>query len=76
MAVSPACFIDNAPNRSTLAEIRRKVIKKGKRNILSRFFHSKNDKEVIATWKADLDRILHIFNVRFVVYALLLCDYC
>ena len=64
MAVSPARFIDNAPpNCSTLAEIRRKIIKKDKRNLLTRFFHSKNDKEVIATWKVDLGRILHIFNV-------------
>ena len=65
MAVGPARFIDNAPpNCSTLAEIRRRIIKKDKRNLLTRFFHSNNDKEVIATWKADLDRVLHIFNVR------------
>jgi hypothetical protein len=67
VAISPARFTDNAPNCSTLAEIRRKIIKKDKRNLLTRFFHSKNDKEVIATWKADLNRVLHIFNVRSAV---------
>jgi len=28
--------------------------------------HAKNDKETIATWRSDLNRILHIFNVRSV----------
>ena len=27
-------------------------------------FHAKNDKETIATWRSDLNRILHVFNVR------------
>ena len=27
-------------------------------------FHAKNDKEMIAIWRSDLNRILHIFNVR------------
>ena len=29
-------------------------------------FHAKNDKETIATWRLDLNRILHVFNVRSV----------
>ena len=29
-------------------------------------FHAKNDKETIATWRSDLNRILHVFNVRSV----------
>jgi len=29
-----------------------------------RLFHAKKDKETIAAWKVDLNRILHIFNVR------------
>jgi len=30
----------------------------------SRFFHAKDDKETIAAWKAELNRILLVFNVR------------
>ena len=33
------------------------------RNLLSRIVHAKNDKEVIATWKSDLNGILRVFNV-------------
>ena len=29
-------------------------------------FHAKGDKETIATWRLDLTRILHVFNVRSV----------
>ena len=32
--------------------------------MISRHFHAKNDKEKIAAWRLDLNRILHIFNVR------------
>ena len=46
-----------------MAGIQRKVVKQGKRNAASRAFHSKNDKDVIAAWKQDLNRILHVFNV-------------
>ena len=47
----------------TVAEIQRKVIKTSRRNPVSRLFHAKNDKQAIATWKLDLNRILHIFDV-------------
>ena len=30
----------------------------------SRLFHAKNDKDTIAAWRLDLNRVLHIFNVR------------
>ena len=48
----------------TVEEIEEKVNEKGKRNLLSRLAHAKNDKETIMTWKLDLNGILHIFNVR------------
>jgi len=32
--------------------------------VASRLFHAKNDKEVIAAWRLDLNRVLHVFNVR------------
>ena len=50
-----------------MAEIRRKVIKQGKRNVASQFLHAKNDKEQITAWRSDLNRILQIFNVRSIV---------
>jgi len=46
-----------------VAEIQKNIIERGRRNGLSRMFHAKNDKETIATWRTDLNRILHIFNV-------------
>ena len=53
-----------------MAQIQEKVIKRSGRNALSRAFHAKNDKETIATWRSDLNRILHVFNVRPVVFTL------
>jgi hypothetical protein len=47
-----------------VAEIQRKIIKQGKRNPVSQAFHASDDKDAIASWGRDLDRILHIFNVR------------
>jgi hypothetical protein len=55
-----------------LAEIQRKLIKKGKQNAVSRLFHAKSDKEMIAGWKSDLNKILLVFNVRPVVVVWLL----
>ena len=42
------------------------VVEKGRRNRLTRLVHAKNDKDMIATWKLDLNRILLVFNVRSV----------
>ena len=50
-----------------MAEIQRKVIEQGKRNVISQHLHAKNDKEKIAAWRLDLNRILHVFNVRSIV---------
>ena len=58
--------------RRTVAEIRRKIIEKGGRGLLSRLFRAKNDKEDIAAWKLDLNRILHAFNVRSLPFTRLL----
>ena len=35
--------------------------------MVSRHLHAKNDKEKIAAWRLDLDRILQVFNVRSIV---------
>jgi methyl-accepting chemotaxis protein len=39
-------------------------MKQSDRNAVSRLFHAKNDKDTIAAWRLDLNRILHVFNVR------------
>jgi len=50
-----------------VAEIQRNIIKQGKRNVISRHVHAKNDKDKIAAWTSDLVRILQVFNVRSIV---------
>jgi hypothetical protein len=55
-----------------VAEFQRNIIKQEKRNMISRHFHAKSDKERIAAWKLDLVGILNIFNVRSIVPAWLL----
>ena len=47
-----------------MAEIQGKVVKQGKRNVISQHFHAKNDKDKITAWRLDLERILQVFNVR------------
>ena len=47
--------------------IQSNIAKRSKRNKLSRFFHTKNDKEMVATWRQDLNRILHVFNVCYII---------
>ena len=56
------------PNHSTVAAIQKKIVKEGDRSPISRFFRAKSDKDAIAAWGQDLDRILHIFNVRPVIH--------
>ena len=67
MVDSSGLFTNNAFDRSMLAEIQEKIIKKGKRNRVYRLLHAKNDKKAIAAWKSDLKEILLVFNVRSVV---------
>ena len=50
-----------------MAAIQRNTITQSKRNAVSRLIHAKDDKERIAGWRSDLNRILHVFNVRSVV---------
>ena len=49
-----------------MAEIQRNIIKQGKRNPVSRYFHTKSDKEAVAGWRLGLNRILRVFNVRLI----------
>jgi len=57
-------FADHALNRRTVAEIQGNVIEKGERNLFSRIIHARNDKDVIAAWRVELNGVLHVFNVR------------
>ena len=54
-----------------MAQIQRSVVKLGKRNAISRLFYAKGDKDTIAAWHSDLDRILQVFKVRSTVPSLL-----
>ena len=56
-------------NHRIVAELEEKVIERSGENALFRLFHAKSDKIVIAAWKEDLKRILHVFNVRSVILA-------
>ena len=56
----------NTLGHRTVADIQRNLDKWGKRSAVSQHFHAKNDKEKIAAWKSELDRILQVFNVRSV----------
>ena len=44
------------------------MIKQSGRNAAFRFVHAKADGGTIAAWKLDLNRILHVFNVRLDVF--------
>ena len=46
-----------------MAKIQRYIVKRGKRNAIFRFFHTKNDREAIAAWMLDLNKIRRVFNV-------------
>ena len=59
----------------TVAEIQEKVLKRSERHGVSRFLHSRDDKDVITGWKSDLNRILHVFNVCSVYLRFAVADY-
>ena len=59
-----SALIDGALDRRTVAEIRRRVSKQSERNAVSRLIHAKNDKDAIAAWRLDLNRVLQVFTVR------------
>ena len=59
---------DDTFDYRTVAKIQGKATKHSGRSQISRLIHAKGDKEKIAAWKVELDRILQVFNVRFVPY--------
>ena len=60
---------DDAPDHARAAtDIQKNAIKKSGRRHISRLFYTKDDKDKIAAWKVELDRILQVFNVRSVAF--------
>ena len=57
---------DGLTHRRTVAEIQKKIVDRGTRHVVSRVLNAKSDKDEIAAWRQDLNRILQIFNVRSV----------
>jgi len=59
-----------------VAEIQIYIMKRDKRNVVSRRYHAKDDKEAITAWSLDLDGILRVFNVCYITYARRLLTSC
>ena len=57
-------FPHEALNRRTLSVIQRHIIKRGKRSIFRRFFRPKKNEKLVATWRLELEKIRHVFDVR------------
>ena len=53
-----------------VAQIQRSVVEPDKRNIFSRILNPKKDKDAIAAWRSELDRIVHVFEVCSTVCSL------
>ena len=53
-----------------MAQIQRSVVEPDKRNIFSRILNPKKDKDAIAAWRSELDRIVHVFEVCSTVRSL------
>lgn len=58
--------------RRTVAEIQKRVIERDKRNPILELLRVRNDRDEIVAWKLELNRILHVFNVRSAALARLL----
>ena len=54
-----------------MEQIQKSVVKLGKRNVVSRLFHATSDKDTVAAWRSELDRILQVFKVRLTIPSLL-----
>ncbi|KAF9793424.1 kinase-like domain-containing protein [Thelephora terrestris] len=50
---------------TTSTEIQKNIVEVGKRSAVSRVLHAKKDKDTIAAWRLDLDRIRRMFERKF-----------
>ena len=64
-------LVYNAFDCRTVAQIQRSAIEPDNRNLFSRILNPKKDKDAIAAWRSELDRIVHVFEVRSTVQSLL-----
>ena len=62
---TPGHFFIRLPSR-TAGEIQRNIVKRSKRNVISRRYHAKDDRKAISAWNSDLKGIRRVFDVRFV----------
>ena len=65
----------HSPDRRTIAEIQGEVLKRSGRRRISRFLRSKDDKDAVAGWKSDLNRLLRLLNVCLVCLCLVVTDW-
>ena len=63
------------PSSRTVDGIQENIVKRSRRNVISRHYHAKDDKEAIATWRLDLNRVWHVFNVRSIISVWLLLTF-
>ena len=54
-----------------MAEIQRSAVEPDKRNVIPRVFNPKKDKDTIAAWRSELERIVRVFEVRSTIHSLL-----
>lgn len=45
-------------------EVQEYIVKRDKRNAISRMFHAKDDEKAIAGWRLSLEKIRLVFDVR------------
>ena len=53
-----------------MAVIQKHIIKCGKRTIVHKYFRSKEDEQLVATWRLNLDDIRRVFDVRLLTFYL------
>ena len=66
--VEPSMCMPNSPltrfRSRTVEEIQKQIVERGKRHVASRVLNAKGDKDKIAAWRQELNRITQNFNVR------------
>jgi len=50
-------------------EIQGEIIEEGEQNVASPYSYAKDGKKTVDAWRFDLDRILHVFIVRYITSA-------
>ena len=55
--------VHDAPDCRTVEEIQNEVKKRNEGHKIARFLRSRNDKDTIAAWNLDLNKLLQVFNV-------------